>query len=89
MKKKKGARAGDNFIAITSTAAARAVTLPAPTADMANTEVVVKDESGGAATNNITVSAASGNIDGGATSVINTNYGVRRFYCNGTQWYVC
>jgi hypothetical protein len=64
------------------------VTLPAPSAVPGHT-YIVKDESGGAATHNITVKAASGNIDGtlGSTGVaISTNYGVMRLYSNGTNY---
>lgn len=66
----------DYIIAVTSTAAARTITLP----DSGNTNAqcyVIKDESGAAATNNISVTVNGGTktIDGVTTYVINTNYG--------------
>ena len=58
--------------------------LPKPTASKS---VVIKDEFGNAATNNITVTAASGEtIDGAATKIINTNYGLLRLRSNGSAW---
>ncbi len=46
----------------------------------------VQDSSGNAAVNNITVSAASGNINGSPTFVISTNYRRVVFHYNNTQW---
>lgn len=63
-----------------------AVTLPAtPTRGQ---RIVIKDGTGDAAANNITVSAAAGNIDGAATNVIATNYAARTYVYTGTQWSV-
>lgn len=50
--------------------------------------VIVKDGKGDANTNNITVAGNGKNIDGAATSVINTAYGVLRLLYNGTIWNV-
>lgn len=51
------------------------------------TVFIVKDISGAAATNNITVTATGGAlIDGSSTALINTNYGSLTFIFNGTQW---
>ena len=49
---------------------------------------IVKDISGAAATNPITVSAAGGVflIDGSAGALINTNYGSITLIFNGSQW---
>jgi hypothetical protein len=77
------------IIAVTSTAAPRIVTLPAA-ASSGNRIFIVKDQSGGAAANNITVKAVSGTLDGvaAATGVaITTNYGYSRWYSNGTNWF--
>jgi hypothetical protein len=71
---------------VTSTAAARTVTLPATVPDSGWT-LIVKDESGGAATNNITVAGNGHNIDASASLNITTNYGVLRIYSNGSQYY--
>jgi hypothetical protein len=80
--------ASDELIAYTSLTAGRAVTLPAPAAGNAGRVVEVLDESGAAATHNLTVSAASGNINGSSTNVISANYGFRRYRSNGTAWFV-
>lgn len=77
------------IVHITNTAAPRTVTLNVP-ADpgMLGTIQVVKDASGGAGTNNITVSPAGGKlIDGAASKVINSNYGAMRLYWDGTNWF--
>lgn len=71
--------------------AATAVTLPAHPADnLGGNFRWVIDGKGDAASNNITISAASGNINGAATYVISENYGaVLLFYPNGgTEWLV-
>jgi len=71
-----------------NTGAAVTVTLPlaGPSAGMT---VIVKDATGTAAANNITVAASGGQlIDGAATSVINTNRGARIFVSNGSGWLV-
>ena len=61
------------------------INLPTPQAEL---RVVVKDESGLAETNNITVQTpGSETIDGAATDVIDTNYGAAGYYCNGTNWF--
>lgn len=71
--------------------AATQVTLPPHPADnLGGTFRWVIDGKGDAATNNITVVAASGNIQGAANYVISENYGaVCLFYPNGgTEWLV-
>ena len=81
-------KVSDCIIGITSTAAARTVNLPLA-ADAGDGMIVyVKDESGGAGTNNITIDGnGSETIDGALTKVINTNYGAVRLYCTGTTWF--
>jgi len=68
-----------------TTGAATTVNLPTPEAGDSYT---IKDGRGDASTNNITVTPASGNIDGAGTSVMSTNYQSRTFIYNGTQWNV-
>jgi len=81
------ATAADYIIAVTSTASARTITLPAVSGTTGRI-YVVKDESGGAATNNITIDGnASETIDGATTKVINTNYGTATIYSNGSAWF--
>jgi hypothetical protein len=78
----------DAVVAYTSLTAGRAVTLPAASSVATGQKVVVKDEAGTAGANNLTVSVSGGGtIDGAASKVINSNYGVLRFYSNGTQWF--
>lgn len=76
-------------LAITSTAAARTITLPAATVWRPGTQLKVKDESGAAATNNITITrAGTDTIDGANTLVINTNYGKATIYTDGvSKWF--
>lgn len=78
----------DVVIGVTSTAAARNITLPAPGSFGVTAGSVkylyVKDESGAAGTNNITV---VGTVDGSANPTIIANYGVMRLYCNGTAYF--
>jgi len=83
----------DYIIAMTDTAAARAVIIS--TEDIATGSAtsprlfVIKDESGNAAANNITISLeTAGNIDGAATYVINQNYQSIDLYINGTNGFV-
>ena len=77
---------GEGLIAVTNTAAPRTITLS--DADKIDCkEIDIKDESGGAGTNNITISPQSGTIDGAASVVISANYGVARVYSNGTNWF--
>ena len=65
-------------------------TLPAAAAGNAGQSWIIKDESGGAATHNITIKTAGGTIDGvagGTGKVINTAYGILRVYSNGTNYF--
>ena len=65
----------DVVIAITDTTAPRTVTLPALSGNTGKM-FIIKDATGGAATNNITIDAnAAETIDGAATQLINANYG--------------
>ena len=81
------AKAGDRVIGVNR---AGAVTVTLPTAQLRKGRVyTVKDESGAAATNNITVATAgSETIDGSATDVINVNYESKSYYSNGTNWFI-
>lgn len=78
----------DYYIGVTDTAAPRTITLPALAAVPAWIEFIVKDESGGAGANNITIDGdGAETIDGAATKVINSNYGVARLLRSETAWY--
>jgi hypothetical protein len=77
-------------IAVTSTAAARTITLPLANAVPAGWQITVKDESGGALTNNITISRSGSDlIDGATSNAINLNYGSRTLYSDGvSKWFL-
>jgi hypothetical protein len=50
---------------------------------------MIKDESGSAATNNITISTeGSENIDGATTAVLAEDYGNRTIYSDGSNWFI-
>ena len=82
--------AGETIIGVTDTSAPRTITLA--TADVkAGRIIIIKDESGGAATNNITIATQGTQlIDGDGTDTalkITVGYGVVRLYSDGTNWY--
>ncbi|TSC92837.1 MAG: hypothetical protein CEN89_419, partial [Candidatus Berkelbacteria bacterium Licking1014_7] len=80
--------ASDYYIGVTSTAAARIITLPAAATAAIGKVYIIKDESGGAATNNITIDGnAAETIDGAATKVINANYGSVQIITDGSNWF--
>lgn len=80
---------GDELIAVTSTGAARTITLP-PASQMKDRIVAVKDEGGGAAANNITIDGnGSETIDGAATYAMNVNYSCIWLYSTGMAWFAC
>lgn len=66
--------------------AATAVNLPASPAT--GLTFIIKDGKFDAATNNITITPAAGNIDGAATYVMNVNGQAVKIIYNGTQWLV-
>lgn len=66
-------------------AGAITVTLPAAT-NFNGRRLIIKDKSGNASTNNITVSGAQ-TVDGAASKTINTNYGVLRVESDGSNWF--
>ncbi|MDV2504633.1 MAG: hypothetical protein RX318_11865, partial [bacterium] len=68
-------------------AGAVTVTLPSAGA-VAGRTYIVKDESGAAGTNNITVATeGSETIDGSATDVIDYDYDSRGYFSDGTNWF--
>lgn len=79
----------EEVVAVTDTSAARTITLPAANAVSEGIQFVIKDESGAAGTNNITISrAGTDTIDGATTLVISTNYGKARIYSDGSsKWF--
>jgi hypothetical protein len=59
------------------------------TADLLSGRIfIIKDESGGALTNNITIDTeGSATIDNAASIAIITNYGSFRIYGDGVNWF--
>ena len=80
------AKAGDRLIGVNR---AGVVTITLPTAQLrAGRTYTLKDESGAATTNNITVATAgSETIDGAATDTIAENYGSKTYYSDGSNWF--
>lgn len=81
------AKAGDRVIGVNR---AGAVTITLPSAEVRKGRVyTIKDESGGASSNNITVDTEGAEtIDGAATDVINVNYESKGYYSDGTNWFI-
>lgn len=77
----------DNYIGVTSTAAARNMTLTSANF-ISGQEFTFKDESMAAGTNNITLTPSSGTIDNQSTAVINTNGGSLRVKFDGTNYWL-
>ncbi len=83
----------DYLIAVTSTGTNRSVIIS--TEDIATGSddkpryFIVKDEGGGAAANNITITLENGGtIDGAANAIISTNYGSVKLYINGSNAFI-
>lgn len=80
------AKAGDRVIGVNR---AGVVTITLPTAELkAGRFFLIKDESGAAGSNTITVATeGSETIDGSATDTIVTNFGAKSYYSDGTNWF--
>lgn len=75
----------DYYVTVSSTAAARTLTLPSASSVGDGAKFIVKDTSGGAGTNSITITrAGSDTIDGANTAVINSNYGSLTLISDGS-----
>jgi len=81
--------ANDDYVGL-SNSGARTVTLCAANAMIAGQELIIKDENGNAATNNITINRASTDtIDGATSKVINTNFGRVVLRSDGSgKWFI-
>ncbi len=80
------AKAGDRVIGV-NRAGAVTITLPSSEVRKGRT-YTIKDESGAAAVNNITVAAEGPEkIDDSATDVISENYGGKSYYSDGSNWF--
>lgn len=76
--------ASDYFICAFNSSSSATENLPA--APATGLTFLIKDCSGNAGTNNITITPAAGNIDGSATFVMNTNYQSVAVTYTGSQW---
>jgi hypothetical protein len=77
------------YVGVTSTGSAITIDLPDSSAPQRDQVFIIKDEGGGAATHNITVTTSGGvkTIDGATSKVINTNYGFLQVIYNGTNYF--
>lgn len=91
------ASAAGNYTALTTdyiigktgiTGGGDTISLPAAATAGSGKVYIIKDQSGSAQTNNITIDPdAAETIDGQATIAITAAYGVARIYSNGTAWF--
>ena len=75
-----------DYVVVVNKASGSATAVTLPSGPNQGRAVVIKDGKGDAATNNITVTPASGNIDGASSYVIRTNHGGIIAVYDGTQW---
>lgn len=77
----------DHYIVVNQTVGApMAITIPSP--GNAGRSLKIKDGKGDANTNNITITPATGTIDGAASFVMTANYESIELVDNGTEWSV-
>lgn len=82
-----GSGGGAHTVYLSTAGGPQTYSLPSPVS-WANKQFNVKDSSGNATANQITVDVTGGgNIDGSPNIIINVNYGIGRFSSNGTQWF--
>jgi hypothetical protein len=76
----------DYYLSVNSSALA--ITIQLPNAPTALREFVIKDRTGNAATNNITITTVGGTvlIDGATSQLINTNFQSMQLIFNGTSY---
>lgn len=79
--------AANKVMYLLDTSSARTITLPAASA---NFQFIIKDKTGNANANNITIArAASESIEGiAANKTLQTNWGYWWFVCDGTNWFI-
>lgn len=76
---------GSSYVILANPSAPLTITLPAT--PLSGQVFKIKDISGNALTNNITVSGNGNNIDGSPSGLINTDYGALELLFNGTAWF--
>lgn len=75
----------DYFVTLQSLTGATAVTLPAPSAALKGREYLLHKD---ASAQTVTITPASGNIDGGASVTLATGaVHARRVFCDGAAWW--
>lgn len=80
----------DYLVAVGNLITAPTYGLPLPSLVGVGKNFIIKDEVGGALTTNITVRVDGEKlIDGVATSTIITNYGSKRYYTDGANYFTC
>lgn len=77
----------DAIVGVTDTSAARTMTMPI-VGTQAGQIWTIKDESGAASVNNITIDGNGYNIDGAATYPISTDYGSVEIYFSGSAFFI-
>ena len=75
----------DDYLVIVNKTVGAATTVNLPSVWRGRT-FVIKDGKGDAATNNITITPASGTIDGAAGKTLNSNYQSATLVFNGSEW---
>jgi hypothetical protein len=79
--------AADQIIGYTTLTAARVINLPAAST-VTGQEFTIKDESGNCSvTRTLTVTPASGTVDGASTLVLNSAYSQVSVYSDGSNWF--
>lgn len=76
----------DQVIMVDTSSTGKTINLPA--SPETGLTFRIKDDTGSAATNNITISPASGNIDGSSSATINIDYGSVDVTYGGSEWHL-
>lgn len=78
----------DFLVGITNLVLAPTIGLPKPSLAGVGKTYTIKDEAGGAASTTITVvSAGEETIDGASSSTITANFGSKKYYTDGANWF--
>lgn len=78
--------ATSDYVVVVNKTSGAATTVNLPSSPSTGDCYIVKDGKGDAVTNNLTLTPASGNIDGASTFVMKVNYESITVVYNGTQW---
>ena len=79
--------AAADYVVLIDTSVARTTILPSAVTNPGRV-LIIKDNVGSAATNNVTVASAAGNVDGAASYTMNINWQSITVVSNGTNWRV-